>query len=300
MLQRLVGQMMPFVEDVKAVLRSGQHHAAAEVQIGQHQIVVGDDNVGFLQTLARSIHAAIADIRAAPPGALTAVEGERQPVPLVDGLRPLVAVAVPIAAAERVEHGRIGVQGGALQGHGHCIGVQVEIAPAGAGQMSIELAQAEIAAAPFGQREVEGEPGPAADIGKVLVHELFLEGDGRRGQHQALGARPGHHQRGDDIREGLARAGARLDKGDGRRCRAVRLTVRRIVRLIVRNWPIVRADPREGPRHLGDHLPLPPARRQAPGLEHGVVGAADRLFIRVIERAHGASLTSCALRSALA
>ncbi len=52
-LLRLVGQVMRFVEHVDRVGGIGQHSAAAEREIGQHEVEIRNDDVGFVE-LARA------------------------------------------------------------------------------------------------------------------------------------------------------------------------------------------------------------------------------------------------------
>jgi hypothetical protein len=104
-----------FVEHVNAVLRGGQDGAAPQGQVREGQVVVGDDDVRALQLVPGPEKAALADVRAAPAAALAVVGGDAVPDLLGNGLGPVVAVPVPLAAAQGIHHGGIHRQG--LGGH---------------------------------------------------------------------------------------------------------------------------------------------------------------------------------------
>ena len=261
MRQRLVRQVMALIEHINAVLRGRQDGAATQGQVRQGQVVVGDDDIGVLQGVAGLEETALADIGTAPATALAVIGGDPEPGFLGDSVGPVIAVAIPLAPAQGVDHGVVHRQGVGAAGRAHVIGVQGQQAVA-LPQHAVQLRQADIAAPPLGQRETEIQPAVATDIGQVLVDELLLQGDGGGGHHQALVQCPGDGYRRHRIGNGLAGAGAGLDDAYSRRGSA---------------FPGA-GNTRQAVGDFRDHLALAPARTQGLALDDGGVGAADFAF----------------------
>src|SRR5690606_8811900 len=64
MVNSLVGQMVTFVKYVDRLARVRQNRAAAQRQIGQHHVVVGDDHVDLGHAFAGLVETALLKIRA--------------------------------------------------------------------------------------------------------------------------------------------------------------------------------------------------------------------------------------------
>ena len=262
MRQRLVRQVMALIEDINAVLRGRQNGAATQGQVRQGQVVVGDDDIGVLQGVAGLEETALADIGTAPAAALAVIGGDAEPGFLGDSVGPVVAVAIPLAPAQGVDHGVVNRQGVGAAGRAHVIGVQGQQAVAALPQHTVQLRQADIAAPTLGQRETEIQPAVATDIGQVLVDELFLQGDGGGGHHQALVHCPGDGYRRHRVGNRLAGAGAGLDDAHCRRGSRIPGA----------------GNTRQAVGDFRDHLALAPARTQGLALDNGGVGAANLAF----------------------
>ncbi|MCY1513627.1 hypothetical protein D9M68_481360 [compost metagenome] len=264
MADRLVRQVMALVEHVEGVARVGQHRAAAEGQVGEHHVVVGDDHVDLGHAFARLVEGALLEVRAMAVGALAVVGGQARPVGVLQGFRPAVAVAVPAVAGELLDH--LGEQLLALL-------VDVDAKPLvgeqlGGGalrlaflQQAVELGQAQVAAAALGQGEAEIQAAVAHQVGQVLVDDLLLQGHGGGGDHQAFACRLGGGNRRQAVGHGLAGAGTGLD-GHHRR-------------LAVAMPLVVALDGAEHLGDFGDHQALAIARLEALGFEEARIGALD-------------------------
>ena len=104
MLQRLIRQVMRFIEDINALLGRGQHHPAAQRQIGQHQIMVCHDDVSIIHFAARLKKGAGGKVATATVGALAMIGRKLAPVGLLHRIAPAVAIAGPFTAAIRCGH----------------------------------------------------------------------------------------------------------------------------------------------------------------------------------------------------
>ncbi len=156
------------------------------------------------------------------------VGGDARPLHVFDGFRPTVAVTVPAIAGQALDHlaeqfvGRLvhidleAVLGEQLGGGVLCLAFL---------QQHVQLGQAEIAPAPLGQGETEGQPAVAQDVRQVLVHDLLLQRHRRRGDHQTLAGSLGRGDGGQGIGHGLAGTRARLHRHHGRLTFAVALPV---------------------------------------------------------------------------
>ena len=180
-------------------------------QVGQHQVVVGDDDVGTLEVAAGTEEGAGGKMTAAAIGALAMVDGQPPPVAVVDGHRPALAIPFPATAAVglgHLLHQRLEVIAGALgqtlleQRQGGVVLDPVE--------GLLQARQAEVATAPLGQGVVEVEAAVGLEGGQILQQHLLLQGDGGRSHHQTLALGLGHRQRRQQVGQGLAGAGTRL------------------------------------------------------------------------------------------
>ena len=284
MRQRLVRQVMALIKYIDAVLRRRQDGAAAEGEIRQGQIVVGNDDIGALQLVAGPEKTALADVGTAPTAALAVVGGDAVPDLLGDRLRPVVPIAIPLAATQGIDHRRVHRQ--CLGGHrlADLIGIQrQQVAGALAlalAEHPVELGQADIAASPLGQHKTEIQPGVTANIRQVLVDELLLQGDGGRGHHQPLVERPGDGNGRHRVGDGFAGAGAGLDHahcghfgGRFSRCR----------------------NAGESIGDLGNHLALAPAWGELLALDDGAVGLANGALELFAQQGAGVSARSASL-----
>lgn len=162
--------------------------------------MVGDDDVGLLQLTTGPEEGAGREVAAAAIGTLTMVGGQTRPVAVLDLQRPAVAIPCPLAAGIVLGHlaGQLheaaAVAGDHValeQRHG-----RVVLDPF---QRLVELLHAQVTATTLGQRIVEAQPRMLLERRQVLMHDLFLQRDGRGRDHQPLAARLGHRQRGEQI-----------------------------------------------------------------------------------------------------
>jgi hypothetical protein len=264
---RLVRQMMAFVEHIKGVARIGQHSAAAECQVGQHHVVVGDYHIDLAHALASLVERALLEVRTMAIGALAVVGCQLRPARVLKLFGPAVAVAIPFIAGELFHHGEE-----------QLLALLVDVDPEtflleqlrggtlrlAFLQQHVELGQAQVAAAPLGQGEAETQAAVAHQVRQVLVHDLLLQGHSRGGDHQAFagGLRRGNRRQA--VGHGLAGTGARLDR---HHCRLT-LAPAFVVGL-------------DGAQHLGDfsdHQALPVTWLQRLGFEKTRIGALDLGF----------------------
>jgi hypothetical protein len=100
----LVRQVMTFVEHVEGVAWIGQDRTAAQREVSQDHVVVGDDDVDLSHAFARFIESALLKIRTMSVGALAVIGGQTRPVLIRQLLGPTVAVAVPFVAGKLLDH----------------------------------------------------------------------------------------------------------------------------------------------------------------------------------------------------
>ena len=260
----LVRQVMALVEHVDGLARVRQHGAAAQGQVGQDHVVVGDDHVDLGHALARLVEGALLEIRAVAVGALAVVGGQGAPDLVFQLLGPAVAVAVPAVAGELLDHLAVELlavlvdvdaeafflehlRGGAL-----CLAFL---------QQHVQLGQAQVAATALGQGEAELQPGIAHQVRQVLVDDLLLQRHGRGGNHQALAGGLGGGDGGQAVGHRLAGTGARLHGHHG----GLAVTLAFVVGL----------DRAEHLGHFGNHQALAIAGLEPLGFEETAVGALD-------------------------
>lgn len=264
MANRLVRQVMALVEHVESLARIGQDGAAAQGQVSQDQVVVGDDHIDLGHPFARLVEGALLEVRAMSVGALAVIGGELRPMRVVDRLRPAVAVAVPAVAGQAFDHLVEQLAAGLVDVDVETvIGEQLRRRALRLAflQQHVELGQAQVAPAALGQGEAEGQPAVAQQVGKILVDDLLLQGDGRGGYHQALATGLGAGDRRQAVGHGLAGTGSGLHRDHRRLALAVPL--------------LVLLDRAEGLGHFGDHQALAIARLQLLGFEKAGVGTLD-------------------------
>src|SRR5690606_14984508 len=104
---RLVRQTVGFVKDVDGVVRRRKNGAAAEGEIRQHQIVIGNNAVDAVDLLAGFEKTATADKGTAPAAALAVIAGKRPPFLFAQRLRPVVPVTVPFPTGQAIHHGLV-------------------------------------------------------------------------------------------------------------------------------------------------------------------------------------------------
>ena len=260
----LVRQVVAFVEHIEGVAGIGQDGAAAQGQVGQHQVMVGDDDVDLGHAFARLVESTLLEIRAMAIGALAVVGGDARPLDVLDGFRPAVAIAVPAIAGQALDHL-------AEQLVGRLVHIDLEAIlgeQLGRGvlrlallQQHVQLGQAQIAPPPLGQGKAEGQAAVAQDVRQILVHDLLLQRHRRRGDHQALAGRLGRGNGRQGIGHGLAGPGARLHRHHCRLAFAMPL--------------LVLGDGTQALGGLRDHQPLAIAWLERLGFEETRIGALD-------------------------
>ena len=248
-------QVVAFVKNHQAVVELGQGFHA---QRRQHQVVVGDDDIGLGQLGARLVVAALAVARAVARGAAMALGGHGGPVAGLGGVVQAVAVAVPAAVGQQIGHVVIEAQaalflrlvGGAALGALFFF-KQVFVHTAHAHQ-ALQLELAHIAAPALGQRIGKRLVHGRSQRGQVFLHELLLQRHGgRRYQHPGFAL-----QRHGDCRAGvggrLAHARAGLDDGN------------RLGRVVA----LAQVGAAQGVGHALRHGVLAGARAKARGVAH--------------------------------
>ena len=159
--QGFFGQMVRFVDAIKAVFRRRQNHAAAHADVGEQQIVVGHHHIHALQRVARQIKRAFRPIGAGRFEAAVAVVGDFKPHRIVDFLRPDIAIAIETARGKLIgqiaQHLQLFRAGLALPQHCGRFHAEQVLLGVALGEL-IELIGAQIAAAPFGQRKRHFQP----------------------------------------------------------------------------------------------------------------------------------------------
>ncbi len=249
------------------VARIGQHRAAAQGQVGQDHVVVGDDHIDLAHAFAGLIEGALAEVRAMTVGALAVIGGQARPVGVFQGGGPAVAIAVPFIAGQFLDHAGKQLLTGLIDLDLEAFffeqlrrgGLRVAFL-----EQHVELGQAHVAPAPLGQRETEIQPAVAHQVRQVLVDDLLLQGDGGRGDHQALAGRLRRRDGGQAVSDGLAGTGAGFHRDDRRLAAAPTF--------------VVGVDIPEDLGHFGNHQALAIARLKALGFEKTRIGALDRGF----------------------
>ena len=198
MTNRLVRQVMRLIEYIEAVTRVGQNRAATQGQIRQHQVVIGDDDIDLLHALAGLVEHALLKVAAAAVAALDMVGGQPRPVLILQRLGPGVALTVPFVATERLDHASVEFESGLIHVNAEAvIGKDLLLISHRLvfAQQVVELGQADIAAAPLGQREAELETGVAQNIRQILENDLLLQRHGRSRNDQRLAQMAGNRNR---------------------------------------------------------------------------------------------------------
>ncbi len=262
-----IRQVVAFVEYVKGVARVRQYGTAAQGQVSQDHVVVGDDHVDLAHAFAGLVEGALAEVGAMAVGALAVVGGQARPVGIFQGGGPAVAVAVPFIAGELLDHAgeqlladfiNLDLEAFFFEQRsrgGLCMAFL---------QQYIELGQAHVAATALGQGESKVQAAVAHQVGQVFVDDLLLQRDSGGGDHQAFAGSLGGRDRGQAVGHGLARTGAGLDGHDCGVATAPTF--------------VVGVDIPEDFGHFGDHQALAVARFQALGFEKTRIGALDRGF----------------------
>ena len=189
-----IGNLVRFVEDHR-VRRAEQVAEAVflEREVGEQQMVIDDDDVGLDRLAARFDHVALAEVGAARAEAVVARRGDLRPQRM---------------GVTQVRH--FGEVAGA-RGAGPAFDArQRAVARAREALLPAELLQpvgAQIVRAPLEQRDARRHADGAGDQRQVLVEQLVLQRARAGGDEHA----PAGEQRGHEIGEGLAGAGARLD-----------------------------------------------------------------------------------------
>ena len=259
-----VRQVVTFVEHIQGVARVRQYCTAAQRQVSQHHVMVGDNHINLAHAFPRFVEGALLKVRAMPVGTLTVIGGQLRPARVFQFFRPAVTVPIPFVAGQFLDHR--GEQFLAL-----LIDIDLEaffLEQLRGGtlrltflQQDIQLGQAQITASALGQGKAEIQPTVAHQVGQVLVHDLLLQRHGRRGDHQALARGLGCRNGRQAIGNGLARTGPGLDRHHRRLAKAAAF--------------IVRGDRAQHLGNFGNHQTLAIARLERLGFEKTRIGALD-------------------------
>ncbi|MNO67271.1 hypothetical protein D3C76_580740 [compost metagenome] len=273
----LVGQVMAFVEHVHGVARVGQHRAAAQGQVGQDHVMVGDNHIDLAHAFPGLVERALLEVRAVAVGALAVVGGQARPVLIFQGLGPAVAVAVPFVTGKLLDHAGEQLLAGFIDLDLEAFLFE-QLCRRALGMTflkeDVELGQAQVAPPPLGQGEAEVQPAVADEVGQVLVDDLFLQRHRRGGDDQALARGLGRRDRRQAISHGLAGTRAGLDRDHSRIATAPTF--------------IVALDITQYLGDFGDHQALAVAGLEALGFEKTRVGALDLGFEFVTDHGSGA------------
>ena len=220
LVQRDGGQVVAFVKHHQAVVQVGQ---GLHAQAGQHQVVVGHDDIGLGQLGARVVVAAFLVARAVARGAGVALGGHGRPVARVGGVGQGVAVAVPTHHGQLVRHALVerlaAFFDGLLRQCRHLglrpVVVKHIVFGRAAAHQAFQLHLADVAPAALGQRVGKGLVHAARQGGQVLGHQLLLQGYGGGADDDARLAFQRHGNGGRGIGCALAHAGTSLDDGNG-------------------------------------------------------------------------------------
>ena len=262
-----VRQVVTFVEHVQRVTRVGQHRAAAQGQVCQHHVVIGHDHVHFTHAFAGLVKGALAKIGAMPVGALAMVGGQTRPILVFEGLRPTVAVTVPLIARQFFDHAGEQFLAGFVDFNLEAFlfkQLRRRRLSVAFLQQHVELGQAHVAPTAFGQRETEIQPAVAHQVGQVFVDDLLLQGHGRRGDDQTFACGLGRRNRRQAVSHGFAGAGARFYSDHSRFATAMAF--------------FIGVNVAEHLGHFSDHQPLAVAWFEALGFEKTRVCALDLGF----------------------
>ena len=195
---RRLGQLVRFVEDHRVGRRQQVGDAfVAQHEVGEEQVVIDDHDIGFLRRAARLHHEALAVVPAFHAEAVVA--RRRDEIPDRRLLRHFGELG-PVAAAARLREPHDGPQ---------VDRVLPRRQPAVL-LRALQVLVADVVRPALQQRDGDRRLQRPADHRHVLAEQLVLQRL-RAGRHDHLAA---PQQRGHEIREGLAGAGARL--GDQR------------------------------------------------------------------------------------
>lgn len=253
----------------------GEHCARLHVRSGQQQIMIGDDEIGILHLLAGKVERAAFDPGTFAAEAALPVGAHGPPVRIRDDAGPSVSVARPCALGEGLgeppeQPNPAGAPGLRVVLCG-CVRV---FRKDGDGPLArLQAHRANVAGPTLGHHATHPERQALAQGRNVLVQQLLLQCNRGGSHHQMFAAQMRQDQRRQQIAQGLARAGTRLDDCEMRALRA----------------PSLIADRGERVRHRGHHPKLRLARGEARhALTQGVEAAADQILFVFGE--HGTSI----------
>ena len=215
---------------------------------------------------------------AAAVAALNVVGSQARPVLILQRLGPGIALAIPLIAAQRLDHAGVELEASLIHintkavfgkhlllvGHGLVFTQQV-----------VQLGQTDVAAAPLGQRKTKFETGVTQDIRQILEHDLLLQRHRSSGDDQGLAQVTGNRNRRQTVGHRLAGTGARLDHRHGRITVAMAFVIQRNVT--------------EDLGDLGNHHPLAVTRLQRLVFQEGAVGRLDLAFEFIVQHAGSGS-----------
>ena len=104
MIAGLLRQMMTLIEDVNRIFRIREYRAAAHHQIGQDQVLIGDNAIYPMNILAGPVKVAIFIMAALAMSALGVVRRNPGPGCMIDLFRPAVSFPIPLPFAKRRQH----------------------------------------------------------------------------------------------------------------------------------------------------------------------------------------------------
>ena len=102
--QRLIRQVVTFIENKDAVGRVWQNRTTPKGKIRQHKVVVSNDNIRIFQLSTRAEKGAGTKMPATATGALAMIHRQLTPVAVFDRHRPGIAIAFPLAFTVGLRH----------------------------------------------------------------------------------------------------------------------------------------------------------------------------------------------------
>ena len=95
---------MRLIEDVKTLVWFRENSASPHSQICQYEVMINDDAINTIQFIPRPIKAAVSKMAAFRSGTLIPVDSERPPISIGNRFFPIIAITLPVAASEGIQH----------------------------------------------------------------------------------------------------------------------------------------------------------------------------------------------------
>ncbi len=186
-------QVMRLVDDQVVIVRK---QPAADLGIREQQRVVDDDEIRRFCLGASPMHIAVLG-RAAHADAIERVGGDVRPKHLFTPLQPQLRAVAALSGVQPHQH---------LHLEAELLRVR-----AGLGEVAPPPSQRDVVRPALEQTRLE-VPRQLRQTRQVLVHELLLQRVSVRRDHDALLVADGASERRHEVRDALARTGARLDQ----------------------------------------------------------------------------------------